>query len=417
MSQSAKNKLFFTRGKKPVKDKIGRTLFTHAPEITYEFSSDFWQSKNNEINRKIKRTSAQVVVLTPHQDDVTHVIYKSLKHRPLCRFPVATTVEQVFPDGEELKILIDDEAPKAKSIYIVASISSERDFGRVRKVADHYKNTLTAKFVTLICPYLGSTREDKNITSRGEYEPSVTSVRAEIGGLSPFIDRMIIIEPHSGATQACAAMFGIPLAPISPWKLMIEELTKKVKINPRDTVVVRPDSGRNLAAIRIGQYLKIPSVSFDKIRLSGQAVTVYELSEREKSIVKDKHCLIYDDEASTMGTVYALAEALLGYGAKSLIVCLVHCKFTPGWETRMKHPLFSTILGTDSRQPIGNINIADNIELISLEPILRQLIEADIRGVNFWRDKQFKPMILQEKQNDNPQEQTVKTKKIKFAGN
>lgn len=388
-------KLSYREDKKPIKDKLGRTLFLRASELTYEYSSKLWQSKNKEINQQIKRTNAQIVVLTPHQDDVSHVIYKSLKHHSLGKYPVATTFEQEFPDGE-LKILLEGESPKAQSVYIIASILNERDFSRVKKVADHYKNTLNAKFATLICPHLAYTREDKNINSKGEYEPSVTSIRGEIGSLSPFIDRMIVIEPHSSATQACAAMFSIPLVPISPWKLMIEELTKRIKINPENTVVVRPDKGRNLAAIRIGEYFKIPSISFDKVRISGQAVTLYELSEEEKSLVRGKTGIIYDDEASTMGTVFAIAEALLGYQARSLAVCLVHCKFTPGWENKIKHRLFTTILGTDSRQPIGNINIADSIELVSLSPLLRNLIDADIKGVNFWREKEYKEMILQE---------------------
>jgi len=387
--------LTYLPGKKPTKDKLGRRLFVRAPELTYQFSSSFWQTKNKEINRKIKRNDCQIVVLTPHQDDVTHVIYKLLRSRRLGKYPVATTIEQKFPDGE-LNILLDDEAVGAKSVYLVASILNEIDFGRVRKVADHYKNTLGAKFVTLICPYLGYSRKDKNVTPQGDYEPSATSIRAEIGGLAGFVDRMMVIEPHSSATQTCAALFGMPLTPISPWKMMVEELSRKIKLSAKNTVVLRPDEGRNLAASRIAEYLKIPSVSFDKVRLSGQAVSVYKLSDREKELVKDKTALIYDDEASIMGTVYAIAEALQGYGAKALNICLVHCKFTPGWENKIKHPLFAHILGTDSRQPIGNINIADNIELVSLAPLLRQLIEADIEGINFWQDQKFKDMLLQD---------------------
>jgi len=395
LSVNNKLKLDFVKDKKPIKDKEGRNLFIHAPGLTYEFSQQFWQAKNNEVNRQIKRENCQIVVLNPHPNDVTHVLYKSLKHRPLGKYPIATTIEQEFPNGE-LKILLDNEEIKAESVYIIASILNEKDFSRVRKVADHYKNTLKTKIVTLICPYLGSTREDKNVNSRGEYEPSVTSVRAEIGGLSPFIDRMIVVEPHSYAAQACAAYFGIPFLPTSPWKLMTDELLKKMKIIPENTVVIRPDKGRNLAACRIGKYLKISSVSFDKVRVSGQAVTLYELSDREKTLVKNKCGIIYDDEASTMATMYAIAEALMGYGAKTLMVCLIHCAFTYGWENRIKHPLFTTVLGTDSRQPIGNINIADNIQLVSLEPLLREIIEADIKGINFWKDKYFRTMILQE---------------------
>lgn len=391
---SGRRNLDYLPDKKPIKDKFGRRLFVRAPELTYQFSLRFWQSKNQEMNRKIKRSNCQVVVLTPHQDDVTHIIYKSLRRKQLGKYPVATTVEQEFPDGE-LKILVENEAINAQSIYIVASILNERDFSRVRKVADHYKNTLRAKFVTLVCSYLAYNREDKNVTPQGEYEPNVTSIRAEIGGLSGFVDRMIIVEPHSSATQTCAALFGIPLAPISPWKLMVEALTKRIKINSRNAVVLRPDKGRNLAANRIKDYLKISSVAFEKVRLSGQAVSVYRLTEGEKELVKDKICVVYDDEASTMGTIYAIAEALQGYGAKSLAVCLVHCKFTSGWENKVKHPLFSIILGTDSRQPIGNINIAANIELTSLEPILQQIIKADIEGINFWQDKRFEGMLIQ----------------------
>jgi phosphoribosylpyrophosphate synthetase len=395
MPNQVKLKPSYVKGKKPVKDKFGRNLFVHAPQLTYEFSSKLWKQKNTEINRQINNPKTQIVVLTSHQNDVAHVIYKNLKHHPLGKYSVATTIEQEFPDGE-LKILIDGEAPKAELVYIIASILNERDFSRVRKVADHYKNTLNAKFITLICPYLGATREDKNVTTKGEYEPCVTSIRAEIGGLSPYIDKMIIVEPHSFATQACAASFGIPLVPISPWKLMAEQMQKRYKINPENYLVVRPDKGRNLAAVRIGEYLNLPSVSFDKVRVSGQAVTLFELSDEEKKLVKGKTCIIYDDEASTMGTIFALAEALQGYGAKSMIVCLVHCKFTSGWETKIKHPLFSLVLGTDSRQPIGNINISDNIEIVSLGGLIIELIKADIKGVNFWTDKDFKEMILQE---------------------
>lgn len=395
MQSLTKTKLPYLKGKQPETALDGKTIYVHALEVEFNWSTKLWQQTNQLIDQKIDRKNCQIAVFTPYHDDVTHSLLKSLRLDPLGKYPVATSIEQQFPDNE-IKIIMDNEAASAGHVYLVAPILTERDFSRVRKIADHYKNTLNIPFVTLVCPFLGYTREDKNVTSKGEYEPSVTSIRAEIGGLSPFVDRMIVIEPHSSATQAYAAMFGIPLAPISPWKIMVEELSKKIEINTGNTVVIRPDKGRNLAATRIGEFLKIPFASFDKVRVSGQAVTLFELSEKEKETVKDKHCLIYDDEASTMGTVYALAEALMGYGAKSLAVCLVHCKFTPGWESRIKHPLFSVVLGTDSRQPIGNINIADNIELVSLKPLLRRIITADIKGVNFWKDSEFKEMLLQE---------------------
>lgn len=388
--------LSFVPGKEPVTDPEGRTLYISAPEITFDSAAKSWQTKNEEINRQIDRRNYQIVVLTSYQDDVTGSFYNTLNHGRFRNSPIATTIEQAFPDGETQTIL-DKEDPEARSIYIVSSILTEKDLERVRRVADHFVNTLGAQFITLVSPFFGYTREDKNVDKDSHYIPSTTNIRAAIGGLKTFVDRMIVIDPHSSATQACAAMFDIPLAPISPWKLMIDELKKRIEINPENSVVVRPDKGRNLATTRIGEYLSIPPVSFDKVRISGQSVFFYKLSEEEKTLVKGKNCIIYDDEASTMGTIYTLAEALTEYEAKSLAVCLVHCKFTPGWERRIRHSLFSEILGTDSRQPIGNIRIAENIKIISLEPLLKQLIEADIEGSNYWRNEQFRPMILQEK--------------------
>ena len=103
--------LSFSPDKKPTKDRFSRTVFCRAPELTYDCAADLWQKKNQEIRQTLKRINAQLVVLTPHQDDVTYVIYKSLKRKPLGRYPVATTIEQEFPDGELKLSLIHISEP------------------------------------------------------------------------------------------------------------------------------------------------------------------------------------------------------------------------------------------------------------------------------------------------------------------
>lgn len=407
MSYAKKTFVLYQAKKSTPKDISGRLIIAHAPEITFSKSAELWQEKNKEIDRQTDRSNCQIIILTPYRDDVTHTFYRSLKRSLLGKYPVATTVEQEFPDGE-LKVLIEDEATSTNSVYIVASILNERDFCRVRRVADHYRRTLNSRLITLICPFLGATRQDKNIDNKENYEPTTINIRAELAAFSSLIDRIIVVEPHSSATQTYAAQFGIPLLPLSPWKLMIDNLVQtgvllknsipeeRVRITPQNSVIIRPDKGRNLAAKRIGKYLKIPSVSFEKKRLSGQSISIFELTPQEQILVEGKIAIMYDDEASTMGTIAAIADALQKYKTVALAVCLVHCKFTSGWESKIKHPLLTTVLGTDSRQPIGNINIVDNIRLVSLEPLLRQVIAADIKGINFWNDPDFKEMILQE---------------------
>jgi len=52
------------------------------------------------------------------------------------------------------------------------------------------------------------------------------------------IDRFIAFETHSSATQAFAAQFGRPLAPLSPWKPMMESLIENgIRIPTRDEIV------------------------------------------------------------------------------------------------------------------------------------------------------------------------------------
>jgi len=385
----------FLRIKQPHRDEVERLIVDHAPEVTWEWAENYWEKMNRTMEMEgVDRKNCQVVVLS-NRDDVTVPLYHSLVEQQIGRYSVANTIEEEYADGE-LEIRVQDEAVNADSVYIVASLLTERDFARARAVADHYKHVLNAKCVTLVCSFLGRGRQDKNVDKDNNYVPWTINIRSEIGGLSPFVDRMIVLEPHSSATQAYAAEFSIALAPLSPWQFMLENLRKHEDITPENAVVARPDLGRNLAATRAQEYLHLQSVSFSKERKSGTDVEIYELSREEQELVKGKKVIVYDDEASTMTTLEEIANALLRYKAKELIACLIHCKFTPGWRDKVKHELFSLILGTDSRTPIGNIQMVEEIERISLVPLLRNIIEADIKGLNFWEDEQFRGMILHE---------------------
>lgn len=408
MFSQKERSLDFVEGKIPQRIE-DRWVFGRALELTRECAARMWTETNQVREKLIDRTETQVMVLTPHPRDVTSRLLNSLKENPLGKYPVATTLEQEFPDGE-LDVRIVNEAAQAQALYIISSILNEKDFSRVRRVADHYKDTLNTRCVTLLAPFLSSTRQDKNVEPDGRYRPSTLNIRAELGGLAGVIDRMIVIEPHSSATQAFAAEFGIPLLSLSPWQLMVARLEQtgvsvkedgkeqNIEIGPHNTVVVRPDRGRILAAKRIGEHLGIPSVSFEKVRVSGQEVDIYELPKEEQELIRGRIALIYDDEISTMGTIHALAGSLERYQAKALVVCVVHGKFTPGWETKIQHPLIKAVLCTDSRESIGNTALNEKIQVVSLVPFLRQIIAEDIKGVNFWTAEEFRNMILQEEE-------------------
>lgn len=366
-------------------------IYARALEIEHEYARRMWIEASSKLDTY--RDDAQVVILNPRHHDVTSRICESLRNESLGKYPLAETQEQEFTD-RELEIQVVNGSEKAQCVYLVASILNERDYSRVRRVADHYKNTLNAQYVTLVSTFLGGARSDKNVDKDGNWIPVTINIRSEFAGYRGLVDRVIVFEPHSKATQAFAAQNGIALLPLSPWRFMVEGLEEKVGLDRSQTVVVRPDKGRNWAAKQMQEYLGTPAIAFEKTRLSGQETCVYELDPEEQNLARDKTCLLYDDEAATFGTIHDLANSLQRYGVKTLDVCVVHGKFTEGWEKKIQHPLIRTVLCTDSREPIGNIAFSDKIQLITLTPLLRQVIETDIAGVDFYKDERFREMIL-----------------------
>lgn len=387
----------------------GNRVYRSAPEITWSSAAEAWSNANSQIDARITRKNAQIIVFSSHQQDVTVPFYRSLLQNNLVEAQTAIMVEQCHPDNEVL-MLSKNELGKSsgvKSVYIVASLSNRYDWNKVRAVADHYKTDLGVPYVTLVASYIPS-REDKNVDSTGQYRPNMVNLRTEIKANAGIIDRMMVIEPHSSATQYFAAEAGIPLVPISPWKILTDYLIKqgvqlpnsseRISLNPDNAVVIRPDKGRNIAATRISRHTHFPSVSFEKLRQSGTNVMVYDLKDTDKALIQGRIGLLYDDEASTVGTMRTIADVLMKNNALALAACLVHCKFTGEWYTNMAHPLLTTIIGTDSRTPIGNINMTmrNNIDIFSLTDLLRDLIAADLKGINFWNDPAYRSMILQQ---------------------
>lgn len=388
----------FDQSKEPHRDPLGRLIYDHAREMSYLSAKRDWDRINSAMNSQFSRENCQVVILGS-KNDIAISLHESLQNNPLGAYPATTTIDQQFPDKEP-RIKIRNEAVDAESVYIVASILSAGDYRVVRSIAYHYREILNAKCVTLVSPFLAFTRQDKNIDRDGKYVAEPLSIAAEMASSSGLIDRIIAVEPHSGSTQAFAADSDIALVPVSPWQLIIDELVKRQAVDLKNAVVIGPDKGRNLAATRIAQYLGLEYVSFNKDRLSGQKVTYYTLTEDEKELIRQRNAIGFDDEVSTAGTLGELGQQLEGL-ASSFLVGVTHIKLTSEWVHNLRHPFPNKILGTDSRKSIGDPGFSSGkIEVMSLGPWIRGLIDADIKGINFWTDPAFSGMVLQPNDKD-----------------
>lgn len=395
--------LRFVNHSAPTLRADGTTLIDHATEISYTWASKLWNARIKRLE-KIK-DDYQVVVLPPHPGDVAEKIIDSKLPVFSAKYPLATCVREQFPGNEEDRLHIVNEAPLAKHIYLIASPTTKADVLDIQRVAWHYSNVLRAEYITAILPFFPGTRQDKNVDPNGEYMPSPINIAADIESLTR-VNSFMAIEAHSFATETAASTIEKPLLPTTPWKFLIGKIlntpikiskSKTITLTVENTVEVRPDQGRNIAALRAAKYYQLESASFIKKRLDPKTVTL-EMKASDRRKVLDKECIVYDDEFATASTLAKIATKLNEYGAKGLTVVGVHGKFLGNWEENIQNPIIRKIFISDSRSPIGNIKSylkSGKIEVLSVESFIASLIEADLQGVNFWKDANYKHLVLQ----------------------
>jgi phosphoribosylpyrophosphate synthetase len=388
----------------PERDDSGRMLINHAEEVSFEEGGRLW-AKGNEALAPY-RNNYQVVVL--EHGDVTRQILHLTANQEMYQgqYGLASVGIKTFPDGERLPTL-DNESPQAQSVYLVGSILNASNLLEIGAVADHYKRVLNAKSVTLISPYLFDGRQDKNVDKNGGYVPEAIALHTVMKFLARSVDRMMVFEPHSAATQSEASNAGLPLFPVTPFEhLMTIAMSKPVNIdgrlvyiNPNNTIIVRPDVGRNISATRSSEVLEIPSVCFEKTRINGSTVILRLRNPNDQARIEKKIAFLYDDEISTFGTGRAVTDKTMEYGALGIVIVAVHGKCTDNWKSNIDTPIIKKIYLANTRPTVCDIKPylkTGKIEMVSLEPVIRKIIQADLEGVNFWQDAQYKSMVLQE---------------------
>jgi phosphoribosylpyrophosphate synthetase len=394
------DKYRFANGSSPDITPEGRMVVAHAVEVPYAKAALLWDERNEKI--KEIRSDYQVAVLH-HGSDVESQILNSNNPIFSRKHPVNSFDRKVFPGGEDL-LFARNESPLAKHIYLIADPLDKGDIMDIQRVAWYYRNILQAQHVTAVLSFI-SGRQDKNVNSEGNYVPSMINITADIEAMGS-VDSFMGSENHSFATQTAAYIIGKPFFPFTPWKYSVEQVLNKnieidnenVMLTPQNTVLVRPDKGRNIAATRTANYYGFESISFNKKRISAKKVLLYLDSPEEIEKIKGKICICYDDELSTNHTVNEVAKKLEEYGARGLVVIGIHGKFTADWKENIGNPFIKKVFTTDSRPPIGDIRPyidSGKIEIIPSEDLIAEIIEADIKGINFWNDPNYCHMVLQ----------------------
>ncbi len=420
----------------------GRSLYYRAPALTWKYSRELSNRKEEKLKLKEPGNFQVVMVTPPHRGyDFSVDLYNNLTEQPMGSHPVAEYKETPFGRDVETRIDVLDEAVP-ETVFIVASPIEPNDYMLINEVASRYRKNPRVKKIVLVSPFMANQREDKNAKidpSTGEiiYTGQTIMIAGVMEMLSKNFDKIINFEPHSSASQAWAAENGIPFAPVSLWRYMADEFVERLgynseKFNPEEYAFIRPDKGRNIAALRIQEYLDIESkVNFEKDRDENGNTTFKDLTPEQIEQVRNKNLLLYDDEGATFGTMQGVIGKLIEAkaGIKSINVLLGHARFAEGfydakgkyhrgWRENMdviidqaeKAGIKIKFLISNSRQALGDIysyakDKSGQIDFVDVAPLIRQAIEAEVNGINFWKNNNgFKELLLQTLPSDEDEE-------------
>ena len=140
--------IFFPKGEEPYRDSLGHLVIAHSPDIPFEYSSALWVMKNLEMNETLDRENNQIVMLNLSPNDLTQTLFEQYQKSPSGLYAPTYVWDQKHEDGET-EFYVENEATGAQHIYLVGPLEYPSDYIRALTTADHFKERLNAKAVTL----------------------------------------------------------------------------------------------------------------------------------------------------------------------------------------------------------------------------------------------------------------------------
>jgi ribose-phosphate pyrophosphokinase len=90
--------------------------------------------------------------------------------------------------------------------------------------------------------------------------------------------------------------------------------------------------------------------------------------------VEGRSCILVDDIVDSGGTLCNAADALLANGAKEVYAYITHGVLSGGAVSRIANSKLKELVITDSIQPTHAVNIARNIRVVSIAPLIGEAI-------------------------------------------
>ena len=219
----------------------------------------------------------------------------------------------------------------------------------------------SARRVNVVLPYYIYSRSDKKDQPRVPVTARLMAQLIEAAGA----DRVITCDLHNPAIQA---YFNINCDRLSAQNLLQNYFKEK---NLKDMVIVATDAGSSKKAYKYSEYFNCPIALIDKRRDGNddRAIATTVIGE-----VKDKDCIIFDDEIDTAGSMIETAKILEKFGARAIYAGCTHGILSGPAIERLQNSPIKELVVTNT-VPLTKEKKIDNITVLSIAPLFAETIK------------------------------------------
>ncbi len=269
---------------------------------------------------------------------------------------------------------------RGKDVFIIQPIAVSFDKnGVMSTVNDNLMELLimidTAKRdsagrITAVVSYYGYGRTDKKDQPRVPISARLVADMITTAGA----DRFLTLDLHAGQIQG---FFNIPVDEITAFYMLSDYIRQK---NIPNAVVVAGDIGATKRSRNFAQALNLPLAIIEKRRIQqsdGSSAQVLNVI----GDVKDKNCIIFDDEIDTAGTMVHAMTYLTSEGAKDIYACATHGVLSePAGERLTNAPVKEVVITNTIDQPPHKA--FDKLVTLSVAPLLAEVIRRIHLGIS-----------------------------------
>ena len=269
---------------------------------------------------------------------------------------------------------------RGKDVFIIQPIAvSFNDQGEMSTVNDNLMELLimidTAKRdsagrISAVVPYYGYGRTDKKDQPRVPISARLVADLISVAGAN----RFLTLDLHAGQIQG---FFSIPVDEITAFYLLSDYLREK---NIANGVVVAGDIGATKRSRNFAQALNWPLAIIEKRRAQKKHGSSSEVLNVIGDL-KNKNCIIFDDEIDTAGTMVLAMDYLTEQGAGDIYACVTHAVLSDPATRRLTESPVKEVVVTNTVMIPPHKRIP-KLTSLSVAPLLAEVIRRIHLGIS-----------------------------------